>query len=116
MREATPLLKLQATVAKHFVGDRLRPTHVDSADEIPRGSGSVARIGGERCAIYRDETGAVHALSARCTHLGCLVHFNDAERAWECPCHGSRFAIYGSVLQGPANEPLERREVDAPPS
>jgi glycine/D-amino acid oxidase-like deaminating enzyme/nitrite reductase/ring-hydroxylating ferredoxin subunit len=116
MREAAPLLKLQATVAKHFVGDRLRPSHVDSADEILGGSGSVARIGGERCAIYRDETGAVHALSARCTHRGCLVHFNDAERASECPCHGSRFAIDGSVLQGPANEPLERREVDAPPS
>jgi Rieske Fe-S protein len=78
MREAAPLLKLQATVAKYFVGDRLRASHVDSIDEIPPESGSLARIGGERCAIYRDETGAVHALSARCTHLGCLVHFNDA--------------------------------------
>jgi glycine/D-amino acid oxidase-like deaminating enzyme/nitrite reductase/ring-hydroxylating ferredoxin subunit len=115
-REAAPLLKLQATVAKHFVGDRLRPSHVDSIEEIPPGLGSLARIGGERCAIYRDETGAVHALSARCTHLGCLVHFNDAERAWECPCHGSRFDIDGSVMQGPANEPLEHRDVEGPRS
>ncbi|MCE0447791.1 Rieske 2Fe-2S domain-containing protein [Streptomyces tricolor] len=51
-------------------------------------------------------------MSARCTHLGCLVSFNRAERAWECPCHGSRFAVDGSVIQGPAVEPLERRELE----
>ncbi|WP_041294774.1 Rieske 2Fe-2S domain-containing protein [Isoptericola variabilis] len=57
----------------------------------------------------RDPSGVLTAVSARCTHLGCLVHFNDAETAWECPCHGSRFAVDGAVLQGPANSPLERR-------
>jgi glycine/D-amino acid oxidase-like deaminating enzyme/nitrite reductase/ring-hydroxylating ferredoxin subunit len=112
LREAGPMLKLQAEVARHFVGDRVRPSHVDSADEIAAGSGAVVRIGGEQCAVYRDDDGAVHAVSARCTHLGCIVHFNDAERAWECPCHGSRFGIDGSVIQGPANTPLQRKELD----
>jgi Rieske Fe-S protein len=55
--------------------------------------------------------GVLHAVSARCTHLGCLVHFNAAERAWECPCDGSRFATDGSVIQGPANTPLERKDL-----
>jgi Rieske Fe-S protein len=112
LREAGPMLKLQAEVARHFVGDRIRPSHVDSLDDIERGSGAVIRVGGEQRAVYRDEAGGLQAVSARCTHLGCTVLFNDAERAWECPCHGSRFAVDGAVLQGPANRPLERTDVD----
>ena len=111
VREAAPMLKLQAKVARHFVGDRLPGSHADSVDDIPAGGGAVVRVGGERCAVYRDDSGVVHAVSARCTHLGCIVHFNDAERAWECPCHGSRFAVDGSVIQGPANRPLERKDL-----
>lgn len=110
-REAPSLLGLQATVAKHFVGDRLRSTHVDSVEEIAPGGGALVRIDGRRCAVHRDAEGQLHAVSSRCTHLGCLVHFNEAERAWECPCHGSRFAPDGSVLQGPATHPLERRDL-----
>ena len=111
VREAAPMAKLQAKVARHFIGDRLRSSHVDSVEDIGPGTGAVLRVGVERCAVYRDDAGAVHAVSARCTHLGCLVHFNDAERAWECPCHGSRFAVDGSVIQGPANRPLERKDL-----
>ncbi|MFI5774326.1 FAD-dependent oxidoreductase [Streptomyces sp. NPDC051658] len=106
VREGAALLKQQAEVARHFVGDRLRTTHVDSVAEIAPGSGSVVRVEGRRCAVYRDEDGAVHAVSARCTHLGCLVAFNEAETAWECPCHGSRFGVDGEVLNGPALRPL----------
>jgi glycine/D-amino acid oxidase-like deaminating enzyme/nitrite reductase/ring-hydroxylating ferredoxin subunit len=112
LREAGPMLKLQAGVARHFVGDRIRGSHVDSLEEIEAGSGAVVRIGGEQCAVYRGEDGVVTALSARCTHLGCIVHFNDAERAWECPCHGSRFGLDGAVLQGPANRPLQPKDVE----
>ena len=112
LHEAAPMLKLQAKVAEHFVGDRLRRSPVDSVDDIAPGTGAVLRSGLEQRAVYRDDTGALHALSARCTHLGCIVAFNDAERAWECPCHGSRFAVDGAVIQGPANRPLEPRKLD----
>ncbi|MFD5430014.1 Rieske 2Fe-2S domain-containing protein [Streptomyces sp. NPDC127084] len=66
-------------------------------------------------AVHRDAAGALHRVSARCTHLGCVVHFNEAECAWECPCHGSRFGVDGEVLQGPAVRPLKRRGADGVP-
>ncbi|MGW0414289.1 FAD-dependent oxidoreductase [Streptomyces collinus] len=113
LREAPSLLKAQAEVARHFVGDRLRPP-AQVADLGP-GEGAVVRAGGERLAVHRDEEGVLHAVSARCTHLGCLVAFNRAERAWECPCHGSRFDVDGGVLQGPAVHPLERHDLEEEP-
>ncbi|WP_369211868.1 FAD-dependent oxidoreductase [Streptomyces flavofungini] len=111
LREGSTLVKQQAEVARHFVGDRLKTSHVDVVTDIPPGTGAVVRIEGRRCAVYRGEDGATHAVSARCTHLGCLVAFNEAETAWECPCHGSRFGINGEVLQGPAVRPLPARKI-----
>jgi nitrite reductase/ring-hydroxylating ferredoxin subunit len=112
LREAPNLLSQQFEVGRHFVGGRLRTAHVDSADDIAPGTGAVVRLNGQRCAVFRDDDGVCHAVSARCTHLGCLVAFNEAERSWDCPCHGSRFGVDGSVLQGPAIRPLEQRDVD----
>ncbi|MCT2593223.1 FAD-dependent oxidoreductase [Streptomyces sp. N2-109] len=107
MREWPALLAHQATVARHLVGDRLHsPSHADSTEEIAPGTGAVVRMGGRHCAVYRDEDGATHTVSARCTHLGCLVAFNPGEKTWECPCHGSRFDVDGAVLEGPAVRPL----------
>ncbi|MFV5994872.1 Rieske 2Fe-2S domain-containing protein [Streptomyces sp. NPDC056231] len=89
----------------------MRTSHVDSVNDISPSSGTVVQLPGKRWAVYRDEVGYASALSARCTHLGCLVQFNDAEQVWECPCYGSRFATDGSVLHGPATRPLEPHEV-----
>ncbi|MGW0495560.1 FAD-dependent oxidoreductase [Streptomyces sp. NPDC003007] len=109
VREAPTFLKTQAKVAGHFVGDRLRPS--PPVESLPPGEGAVVRADGGRLAVYRDDDGRLHAVSARCTHLGCLVDFNAAERAWECPCHGSRFDTDGKVIQGPATKPLEQRDL-----
>ncbi|SED47234.1 Glycine/D-amino acid oxidase [Streptomyces melanosporofaciens] len=111
LREAPALLGHQLQVGRHFVGDRLRAPQAASVDRIAPGTGALVRVNGRHCAVYRDEDGTAHALSARCTHLGCLVAFNAAERTWECPCHGSRFGTDGQVLQGPANRPLEQRDI-----
>ena len=76
--EAPGLLKATASVARHFVGDRIRPSsHADSPADLAPGTGAVIRIGGERCAVYRDDDGALSAVSAICTHLGCVVAFNE---------------------------------------
>ena len=104
---------------EYRVGGRLRqgPFHGPQdrgISEIPAGEGRVVEIGGERAAVYRDESGAVQAVSPVCTHAGCLVHWNSAEKSWDCPCHGSRFAVDGGVLEGPAVKGLEPVSIPAP--
>jgi glycine/D-amino acid oxidase-like deaminating enzyme/nitrite reductase/ring-hydroxylating ferredoxin subunit len=111
VREGASFLKHQAQVARHFVGDRLTAVTGPAPQDIAPGDGAVVRVGGRQCAVHRDESGALRAVSARCTHLGCLVAFNRAEQAWECPCHGSRFGPDGAILQGPAVRPLEKRDI-----
>jgi glycine/D-amino acid oxidase-like deaminating enzyme/nitrite reductase/ring-hydroxylating ferredoxin subunit len=91
----------------HFIGDRLDPPDVTSTRHIERDQGRSMKVDGKRLAVYRDRQGALHAVSAVCTHMGCLVKFNEAERSWDCPCHGSRFGVDGQVLDGPAITPLE---------
>jgi glycine/D-amino acid oxidase-like deaminating enzyme/nitrite reductase/ring-hydroxylating ferredoxin subunit len=109
-RSAPKLVQMNAKVALEFVGDRARPALQTDADNLPRGEARIVRDGRGKKGVYRDDTGALHAVSLRCTHLGCLLRFNGAERSWDCPCHGSRFGADGRVLEGPATVPLEPRQ------
>jgi glycine/D-amino acid oxidase-like deaminating enzyme/nitrite reductase/ring-hydroxylating ferredoxin subunit len=97
-------------VAAHWIGDRLAASEAHSPVDVPRGEGRIIRIGGQRRAIYRDDDGVIHNLSAVCTHMGCVVHWNGAERSWDCPCHGARYAATGEVLEGPALQGLNDRD------
>jgi glycine/D-amino acid oxidase-like deaminating enzyme/nitrite reductase/ring-hydroxylating ferredoxin subunit len=103
---AKDLLKENANVAFHFFADRITRRALRGADVAP-GEGKVVARSRRQVALARDEEGVLHAVSARCTHMGCIVSWNGAERSWDCPCHGSRFAIDGSVLQGPAVDALD---------
>jgi glycine/D-amino acid oxidase-like deaminating enzyme/nitrite reductase/ring-hydroxylating ferredoxin subunit len=109
LRSAPKLAEMNARVGVDFVGDRLKPAEAGSRDDVPPGEARAVREGLGRTGVYRDEDGEVHAVSMRCTHLGCLLRFNAAETSWDCPCHGSRFDVDGRVLEGPAVDSLERR-------
>jgi glycine/D-amino acid oxidase-like deaminating enzyme/nitrite reductase/ring-hydroxylating ferredoxin subunit len=110
---AKEFAKGNAEVAAHLVGGYLaRKPH--SFDDLAPGEAAVLKIDGGNVAGYRDETGALHAVSAVCTHMGCLVGWNETDRSWDCPCHGSRFALDGSVIHGPAVTALEAVKVDEP--
>jgi glycine/D-amino acid oxidase-like deaminating enzyme/nitrite reductase/ring-hydroxylating ferredoxin subunit len=89
---------------------RGRPDRTAPAPLAP-GNGAVIEVEGEKTAVYKDAGGHVHAVSAVCTHLGCTVGFNADDATWDCPCHGSRFATDGSVIQGPATQDLPPRPV-----
>jgi glycine/D-amino acid oxidase-like deaminating enzyme/nitrite reductase/ring-hydroxylating ferredoxin subunit len=97
-------------VGWYLVGDFIGRLSVPSLSELEPGEGGLVDVDGKTVAAYRDLSGEVTMVSATCTHLGCTVHWNDAEDTWDCPCHGSRFAINGSVISGPATEPLRRIE------
>ena len=106
---AHKVAKLGGKFAVDLVGDRLRPPQARSADKVPPGEARIVQDGLAKVGVYRARDGTTHAVSLRCTHMGCLLRFNAAERSWDCPCHGSRFAVDGTVLEGPAVDPLARR-------
>ena len=84
---------------------------VDDVAQIAPGAGGVIERGDEKLAVWRDDNGSLHAVSASCTHKGCTVTWNTADRTWDCPCHGSIFEADGTVIHGPARKPLPQREI-----
>ncbi|MEO7455776.1 MAG: FAD-dependent oxidoreductase [Gemmatimonadaceae bacterium] len=92
---------------KYYIADRLRRNRSDGVDTVKPGEGKVLTIGGKPVACSRASDGTLTKVSAVCTHMGCLVRWNGAERTWDCPCHGSRFTSGGLVTGGPAEAALE---------
>lgn len=91
--------------------DRVGPSPKGSPADLESGEAAILEVDGEETAAYRDEQGVLHAVSSVCTHMKCTVAWNEGERSWDCPCHGSRFTPDGDVLHGPAGTPLSRRHV-----
>jgi glycine/D-amino acid oxidase-like deaminating enzyme/nitrite reductase/ring-hydroxylating ferredoxin subunit len=112
-RKASSLEALSRLVAEnidypfYLITDRLRSNDKSGVENVPRGQGKVVTVGGRRVAVHRKDNGELIKVSAVCTHMGCLVRWNGAERTWDCPCHGSRFSPDGLVIGGPAEAPLE---------
>ncbi len=106
---APRLISENAVVGVHFMGDRIRTR--PSVESLTPGTGAVIRNGLKHLAVYRNDSGELSCLSATCTHLGCIVEWNQAERSWDCPCHGSRFDLGGKVIQGPAVRDLGQEEL-----
>jgi len=87
--------------------DWLKPADVKDIEDIRAGCGATIRNGLSKMAVYKDEDGTVHACSAVCPHLGGIVNWNDSEKSWDCPVHGSRFNKYGVPINGPSNVGLK---------
>jgi glycine/D-amino acid oxidase-like deaminating enzyme/nitrite reductase/ring-hydroxylating ferredoxin subunit len=106
LRSAPEFLKENVNVAAQYA-DWVTPGEVSSPDDVKPGTGAVMRDGAKKFAVYRDDDGALHIRSAVCTHLYCIVDWNSVEKTWDCPCHGSRFDRYGTVINGPAISDLQ---------
>lgn len=79
--------------------------------DLKNDEGSVIDQNGKQIAVYKDEAGNITAMSAVCPHMGCLVDWNNADKTWDCPCHGSRFTKEGKVINGPAETDLKKEEI-----
>jgi glycine/D-amino acid oxidase-like deaminating enzyme/nitrite reductase/ring-hydroxylating ferredoxin subunit len=99
----------------YMLKDRLTKGEREGVESVARNEGKILKLDGERVAVYRNEHGKVVKLSPVCTHMGCIVHWNVAERTWDCPCHGSRFTPTGEVIGGPAETPLEEMQQEKKP-
>lgn len=103
-------LKNNADVVKHFIKDRL-PFDLSEVEKIPPGSGEIVQQGLAKYAVYRNEEGELTVLSPVCTHMNCIVQWNQSERTWDCPCHGGQFTPAGDPLRAPVTKPLEQQSL-----
>lgn len=101
IESAKSLISQAVEATKGLIGDRILPTHKE-ASQIAPGEGAIVKIEGERVAAYRDQNGTLYTLDPSCKHMGCIVSWNDAEKTWDCPCHGSRYKATGEIIHSPA--------------
>lgn len=102
------LFSINVDVAKHLIKGKLDlPLKVP--EDVRTGEAAVVIAGnGERAGAYRDEDGVLYLVDTTCRHLGCEVEWNEGEKTWDCPCHGSRYSVTGEVINGPAAMPLNK--------
>ncbi len=108
IKSAKNFIRENLNVASQYLKDYLQGADIKDIDRLLPGQGALVEHEGTKVAAYRDELNHLHLLSPVCTHLKCIVHWNSAERSWDCPCHGSRFQHDGKIIEGPALQPLAR--------
>jgi len=111
-RTLAGVVKDNLEVGRDFVRGHLGRVKASALEHLAPGEGGVVEVDGHSVGAYRDPAQQVHAVSLFCSHLGCSVAWNNAETSWDCPCHGSRFDVDGSVIDGPAVTPLKQVEVE----
>ncbi|KPU43802.1 gamma-glutamylputrescine oxidoreductase [Oxobacter pfennigii] len=105
---APVFIKENINVAEELISGKLQPVP-DSVD-IKNGEAGIIEVDGKRTGAYRDDKGQLHLVDTTCTHMGCELQWNDGEKSWDCPCHGSRFTYEGHIIEGPALKPLKSPE------
>ncbi|TFD93572.1 FAD-dependent oxidoreductase [Jeotgalibacillus sp. R-1-5s-1] len=98
-------------VAGELIKGKLEPAD-KTLDEMENDEGAIVKVNGQKTGVYKDPQGQFHAVDPTCTHMGCECNWNDGERTWDCPCHGSRFSYTGEVIEGPAFMSLESITID----
>jgi len=109
LKAAKKFVKENLNVGKQFVKDLPFLLKKEGKELLPD-EGLVTKSDGKRIAVYKNKEGKYKVHSAVCPHFGCVVHWNNVEKSWDCPCHGSRFDVCGKVIEGPSLESLEGME------
>jgi Rieske Fe-S protein len=101
-------VRMNLNVARNLIAGKI--SRLPEGVELANGEGKAIQINGEKYGAFRDDNGELYIVDITCTHLGCELNWNDAERTWDCPCHGSRFSYTGEVIEGPAFNILHQAE------
>lgn len=109
LKDIQQFAKKNLAVGKDFVVSKAKRPDI-TPEELGFDEGGLVTVDGKKVGGYRDDQGNIHLVKTTCTHLGCGLSWNDAERSWDCPCHGSRFSYSGEVLNGPAVKPLTKMD------
>ncbi|KAA9034544.1 FAD-dependent oxidoreductase [Ginsengibacter hankyongi] len=104
-------IKESADVVAKLIGGLFPSPKMEELADMAHGEAKVVKYQGQSIALFKDEGGKVHAVNPACTHIDCQVSWNNAERSWDCPCHGSRFNGDGKMLTAPARKDLEKIEL-----
>jgi glycine/D-amino acid oxidase-like deaminating enzyme/nitrite reductase/ring-hydroxylating ferredoxin subunit len=99
---------MNLSVAEKYISGKLESGESDV--DIRKGEARIIDIDGQRIGAYRDAEGTMHMVDTTCTHLGCELSWNDAEKSWDCPCHGSRFTYEGEIVEGPAINKIQHAQ------
>ncbi|WP_158861313.1 FAD-dependent oxidoreductase [Lunatibacter salilacus] len=105
---AKTVIKENLHVGKELLKDYIFYDRNTELNQLKDGEGKLVTVDGEKVAAHRDGQGTLHLVSSICPHMGCIVHWNEVETSWDCPCHGSRFSIDGDVIEGPAYQGLAK--------
>lgn len=111
MESAGKLISENVNVIGQYLKDIPGVGSVGKIEDIKTGEGAIIEKDGEKLAVFKDENNTIRAVSAVCTHMKCIVHWNCSEKTWDCPCHGSRFTADGKVIEGPAIADLEAKNL-----
>lgn len=111
VQDGLTLMKETMDDGKQMVKSHLKRKEED-VESLEKDEGAIVKVNGKKTGAYRDEHGELHLVNPICTHMKCGVEWNNAERSWDCPCHGSRFSTSGEVIEGPAYTPLEQVSAD----
>lgn len=111
MQSAKKFIEINADVAQEFLTGKLSIPQ-DTLKDLKEEEGIVIEIEGRRIGAYKDKNQEIYLVDTTCSHLGCELSWNDAEKTWDCPCHGSRFTYTGEVIEGPAVKSLQRLQLE----
>lgn len=112
LKSAKPFIKENLNVLKEYLKDIPGKADAEMFSDVRKGEGKIVEMKDEKWAVHRDEDGKLCVASAVCTHMDCIVNWNNEEKTWDCPCHGSRFKPTGEVIEGPAFSPLDKRQIN----
>ena len=101
---------ITSQVFKSFISNRIKIPEAN-LEEIKNDNGGIIKIDGINVGIYKDTSGNIFAINPTCTHLGCLLTWNNLDKTWDCPCHGSKFNFKGENIYDPAFKNLEKFEI-----